>query len=292
MSLAAPAPIALFAYNRPEHLRRTLDALRANIGASETEIFAFCDAPREQQDEALVQDVRKICRSIDGFKQVHVREASQNKGLAKSVIEGISEVIHRAGSVVVIEDDLVTAPAFLSFTNSALLAYESNPRVFSITGYLFPIAMPEDLTDAAFLGYRCSSWGWATWRNRWEKADWNIADFAQFSANPKDQETFNRGGPDLSRMLSKQMANQVDSWAIRWCYAHHRNNSYCLYPTRSLVANIGNDGSGIHCKPTDKYDVELDMRNTLPPLPTTPQLHEKTNEQLRAFFAPQHSQAI
>jgi hypothetical protein len=71
--------------------------------------------------------------------------------------------------------------------------------------------------------------------------------YETFMRDRDAQESFNRGGPDMTQMLKWQHERRIDSWAIRFCYAHHANNMHCIYPAKTLVMNIGLDSSGMHC---------------------------------------------
>jgi len=256
------APIVLFAYERPEHTRRTLEALAANDGAAESDLLVYCDGPKDELGADPVRAVREYVRSTTGFKSVTVIEREQNMGLASSVIAGVTEVLSRSNSVIVMEDDLLTAKNFLAFVNSALSTYEQRPDVFSVTGYNYPLQMPSAYREDAYLSYRSSSWGWGTWRDRWSQVDWSIADYADFTRDAREQELFRRGGDDLPQMLEMQMTGELDSWSIRFDYAHYKHDAFCVHPVVSKVQNIGFDGSGVHCDYSEDYLVELDTGDT------------------------------
>ena len=252
------APIVLFAYDRPDHTRRTLAALAANDGAGESDLLVYCDGPRDAARDEPVRAVREYVRSVTGFKSVTVVEREENIGLANSVIAGVTEALTRSDSVIVMEDDLLTSKNFLPFVNSALVTYEDRPDVFSVTGYNYPLEMPPAYCEDAYLSYRSSSWGWGTWRDRWSRVDWSIGDYAEFVKDERAQELFRRGGHDLPQMLEMQMTGQLDSWSIRFDYAHYQHDAFCVHPVVSKVQNIGFDGSGVHCGDSDDYSVELD----------------------------------
>ena len=194
--------------------------------------------------------VRNYIHKIDGFKSVHIIEAEKNKGLAKSVITGVTEIINEKGKVIVVEDDLITSPQFLTFMNDALDFYEDEKKIWSISGYQFPFELPETYTKSVYVAYRSSSWGWATWKDRWETIDWEVKDYSSYKYNPLRIAKFCKGGTDLDKMLRYQMQGKIDSWAIRWCYNQCKQDKYTIYPVKSLVNNIGTDGRGTHCDPT------------------------------------------
>lgn len=251
------APIALFVYNRPTHLERTLNSLKENTLAADSELFVFSDGPKNEDDKLLVDSVRKFISKIDGFKKVIVFHHDKNLGLANSVIYGVSKIFENKKKAIVIEDDMIFSTHFLKFMNNALNYYEDAKKVHSITGYKFPIKLPKHFNKDIFFAKRASSWGWGTWKSRWDKADWKLENFWELVKDRKFKNSFNEGGVDLFRMLKNQMTGKIDSWAIRWCYNHYINNAYCVYPAISLIKNIGTDNSGTHIKTTNKFDSSI-----------------------------------
>lgn len=253
------APIVIFVYSRPIHTEKLLNSLKENILANESEIFIFSDSAKNEAKIADVNEVRKVIHKYENnnyFKKVTIYEATENKGLAKSVIEGVSKIINKYGKVIVLEDDLILSKSFLKYMNEALNVYNDNSLIWSISGYNLPIKISKDYKKDVYLNYRGCSWGWATWKNRWDKVDWSVSDYNSFKYNFKKRKNFNRGGEDLSQMLDAQMNGRCDSWAIRWCYEQSKLDMYTVYPVKSLVTNYGLDGSGTHSGKTTKYYVK------------------------------------
>ncbi|MGM9507991.1 sugar transferase [Larkinella sp. GY13] len=240
------APIVLFCYNRVDHLRETINYLAKNPLARESILYIFSDGPKTnpavgKEDAERVQKVRSYLPTIEGFADVRIKEAETNQGLANSVIRGVSEVIAQHGRVIVMEDDIICTTDFLDFQNAALDFYEHHPLVFSISGYLYPFSIPSTYSEDVLLLPRASSLGWSTWKNRWELADWSVADYAHFIQDSKARQAFSASGSDLIPMFAKQQKGLISSWAIRWSYTHFRQKRYCLYPIRSKVEHIGYD---------------------------------------------------
>lgn len=280
------APVALFVYNRPEHTRKTLEALANNTHAPYTDLVVFSDGPKNSDAADLVREVRSIVRAASGFATLRVVERDANRGLANSIIAGVTELIDTYGAAIVVEDDLITSRHFLAYMNQALAHYAAMPEVFSITGYCYPprlLAFPHDYHYDTFASYRCHSWGWATWKDRWDKVDWSVSDFEEFMSDEEAQNVFNRGGDDLTNMLGLQMDGMIDSWAIRFCYAHFRNDAYCMYPVQSLISNIGFDGSGCHCAAEDNplRATELDD-DWVPKKFSSPQINQEIARSYKA----------
>lgn len=274
------SPIVLFTYDRPDHTRLTIEALSKNEGASESDVFIYSDGPKSPDREGPVQAVREYLQAVTGFASVTVIEREKNLGLAASVITGVTETLKDFPSTIVVEDDLLTARNFLTFVNTALDTYRHRQDVFSVTGYNYPIEIPATYRADAYLSYRFSSWGWGTWRDRWNQVDWSVTDYPEFVESPRAQELFRRGGDDLPPMLAAQMAGELDSWAIRFSYEHYKHEAFCLHPVVSKVQNIGFDGTGVHSTDGDGYVADLDPAE--PPFHLSPDLMLDVSVQ-RAF---------
>jgi hypothetical protein len=251
----APAPIALFVYNRPWHTQQTLEALAGNELAAVSELLVFSDAPRGERDIATVQEVRRLVRRIDGFKSVNVVERSSNLGLAGSIIDGVTAVCGQHGRVIVLEDDLITAPWFLRYMNDALSLYAADDAVGSIHGYWYPVHRP---LPATFFLRGASCWGWATWSRAWQLFDADGSRLLSELQRRRLSRQFDLDGAiAYTRMLRQQIAGISDSWAIRWHAAMFLAGKLQLSPATSLVRNIGFDGSGRHSGQSCAFEVEL-----------------------------------
>jgi len=250
-----PAPVVLPAFNRPDALRRTLKALAANDLAPETDLFIRLDGPRDDRDVEKVSAVREIALAATGFRHVDVSWSVENRGLAASVILGVERVLDESDTVIVLEDDLVTHPAFLTFLNAGLEQYEDVPEVFSICGYTSDVRRPSGNPYDGYFCPRSSSWGWATWHDRWRSVDWNPSP----ASLQKNALAFNRwGGSDCVSMLRKWMEGKNSSWAIRFCYSQFLQGKVSLFPFESLVdPSEGFNGDGTHCKSYNRFRSHL-----------------------------------
>lgn len=279
------APILLFAYNRPFHLKRTLEALSKNTYTDESSLFIYSDAAKDEKDKNAVEEVREVIKNIKGFAKVELILRENNFGLANSVINGVTEIINKFGKVIVLEDDILTTPNFLVYMNEALEFYKNFPNVFSISGYSYPIHNVKRIPEYFFL-HRASSWGWGTWKDKWEKTDWDVKDFELLKNDKNLQANFSRGGNDLFPMLLAYKAGLNQSWGIRWAYTHAKHDGVCLYSAKSKVQNIGADASGTHfTTKTKKFDVELDSGGCEFKFPNEVVIIPEINQSVKEFFS-------
>lgn len=241
------SPVVLFVYNRPDHTKKVLDALCENIGAKEHPLYIFADYAKNEKAIAGMQAVRRIIHDTkvaEAFAEVHIIEADKNKGLAPSIISGVSQVVEQFGNVIVLEDDSVPAVDFLQFMQNCLEYYEKDSRIWSIGGYSFIENLPEEYPHDIYTMGRTCSYAWATWKDRWENVDWDVKDYASFKHSLKLRKAFNRYGNDRAAMLDAQQIGRTSSWAIRFCYAMYKHGMFTVYPRYSRIMNIGQDGSG------------------------------------------------
>ncbi len=248
------APILLFTYNRPSHTKKTLDALLKNPLSQQSELFIFSDGAKDESDKPKVEESRKIAHSIAGFAKIYLVENQENKGLAKNIIEGVSQIIEKYGKVVVLEDDLITSPWFLTFMNEALEKFEKEEKIGHVHGYCYPdLKLPE-----SFLIKWAGSWGWGTWKRAWNLFNPD----GQALLNQMERENLTKtfdfnGRYPYTRMLRRQIRGENNSWAIRWNASLFLADKLSVNAGRSLVQNIGFDGSGTHSGNKEIYTTAL-----------------------------------
>jgi hypothetical protein len=249
------SPIALFAFNRPEHLKKSIDALSLNYGAQNSDLYIFLDGPRNIEDQDKTKAVENVCQNINGFKSVRVQKSEKNKGLANSIINGVSQLIEQHGRVIVLEDDMVTSPYFLKYMNEALDKYKDNEQVASIHAYVYPIQKQLPMT---FFLRGADCWGWGTWAGAWKLFN---PDGMQLLVELETRNLIRDFDFDhsysYSQMLRDQIAGKNNSWAVRWHASAFLANKLTLYPGKTLISNIGLDSSGTHCADTDVFSGEL-----------------------------------
>ena len=272
------APILLFVYNRPEHTRRCIESLLKNSLASESNLFIYADGAKDSTQQEAVNEVRNYIRSIQGFKQITLMERSENWGLARNIIDGVTTQVNRYGKVIVLEDDLVVAPYFLQFMNDALEVYKNEPRV----GHIQACDFTQDSSlPATFLIKWTGSWGWATWDRAWKHFNPNGNELLQELEERKLTHVFDFNGKyGFTRMLRRQIEGKNNSWAIRWNACLFLKDILSLNVGRSLVQNEGFDGSGTNCGGGGLYASHLYLQ----PLFITPISPIEENKEARQAF--------
>jgi glycosyltransferase involved in cell wall biosynthesis len=255
------APVILFCYNRPEHTRKTLRSLKQNHLADQSMLIIYVDGPKaeatDEQKNKIVQ-VKKVIREEQWCKDVFILESDTNKGLASSVMQGVTQTLDKYGKAIVLEDDHLSDVWFLKFMNDALATYEDDTDVACISGYIYPV---KEILPATFFLKGADCWGWATWKRSWELLR---TDGKQLLKELEDQNltsdfNFYNSYPYIP-MLKDQIEKKNNSWAILWYASAYLENKYTLYPGKSLIHNTGIDGSGIHSGTGSEFDVVLENK--------------------------------
>lgn len=255
------APVLLFSYNRLDELKLTVANLQSSQLANETILYLFSDGPKAEEDSRSVEKVREFLRSINGFKQIIYKFSDENKGLAPSIIAGVTEVLEYHGSAIILEDDLLVSTNFLVYMNKTLDYYQDYPNISSVCGFSNTIATTKlkDYPYDIYFAKRSSSWGWGTWKAKWEDIDWEVKDFDRFSKNSKERNEFNKWGSDMFSMLKQQQERSINSWAIRYSYHQHKHDLWSVFPMVSKVRNIGFNADATHTKGRfNRFDITLD----------------------------------
>ncbi|MCL1943140.1 MAG: glycosyltransferase [Candidatus Azobacteroides sp.] len=279
--MKSPAPIALFVYNRPQHLERTIRCLKNNELAGESDLFVFSDGPKTIKDEAKINEVRSIIHSITGFGNLKIMEQEKNIGLANSVITGVTRLTEKFGKVIVMEDDLESSPYMLRYFNEALDKYQNEEQVMHIGAYMYPIN-PDGLPESFFFRM-ATSWGWATWARAWKHFEPDIEKlFHQF-----DEDKITAFSVDRSENFWKQVnelrTGKINSWAIRWYASLFLAGGLALHPGVSMTNNIGNDASGRHSESTNMYDVKVSDKK-ITEFPEIIQENEDAYNRIKHFY--------
>lgn len=250
------APICLFVYNRLVHTIKTVEALKKNMLSAESELFIFSDGPKNEQSAKAVQEVRNYIQTIGCFKKVTIYNAEVNKGLAISIVEGVTKTVNNFGKVIVLEDDLITSPFFLTYMNKSLNFYEKEDKVFTISGFT-NIAIPDNFKDEVYFAHISSSWGWATWSKEWNSIIWEDEYFYKIYKDKKLlKQIKNKIGSERVRMLKYQLAGKINSWAVKRLFYQVMENKFTAFPVNTFINNIGHDGSGVHCSANGNFDIE------------------------------------
>ncbi|MBP1839122.1 DapH/DapD/GlmU-related protein [Formosa algae] len=248
------APIILFVYNRPDHAFKTLQALSKNELANESTLIIYADGPNKDatlEEQNLIKETRAVLKKEQWCKNVTIIESQLNKGLAESIINGVTETVEKYGKVIVLEDDIVTSSGFLKFMNNALDFYKDNNKVMHVSGFMYP---HKDVLPETFCFNVPLCWGWATWDRAWKYFEKDTDVLLDYAIKDDNWNLINKfGGDVLGAQLKLNKLGKIKTWFIKWHVSVLMQNGYTVYPGVSLVENIGFDNSGENNPTTTKF---------------------------------------
>jgi hypothetical protein len=276
------APIALFVYNRPDHTRRTLSYLQQNVLAEESRLFIFYDDAKTEADKPKVEQVRQLIKTASGFKSVKVITRKQNLGLAASIIDGVTQLVNDYGKVIVFEDDLLSSPYTLRYFNEALSKYANEEQIMHIGAYMF--GLDDKALPQTFLHHIATSWGWATWARAWKNFEPDIDTLMQQFDNTKKHRFSVENTMNFWKQMQEFKAGKNNSWAIRWYASIFLKGGLSLNPSRSLVHNIGHDGTGVHSNIEHMYGVKI-TREPVTQFPTVIEENRQAHLAIKKFLS-------
>lgn len=248
------SPLVIFAFNRPEYLKKCLKSLKSNKLSRQTTTYFFIDYPKLEKDFKNYKKVIKIIRATNIFKKKIIIQRKYNYGLKKNILNGINYVLKENETIIVLEDDLYLSKYFLDYMNKYLNFFKNSKNIASVHGYCYPINKKN--LNNFFLLRGADCWGWGTWRRAWKHYNDDNLLLAKKIKMMREVDKFNFNN---SFNYYDMLVNRPPStWAINWYASAFIRNMLTLYPKNPYVKNIGNSGSGTHSNKIDKrFDVSL-----------------------------------
>lgn len=183
---------------------------------------------------------------LNNLSDVYVGEiwlANENIGLKNSVKNSVNKILEINDAVIVIEDDLELKEGFFEFIVKALYFYNSNKKVFTISGY----SPYFHRIGETLFSRRLATWGWAIWKDRYQE-------YIRFEESNEikrhkgftEMMKLRKGGSDILRLRRLDRRNKISSWAIGFCSFQLLNDMATVYPPVSYAKNVGVDQFATH----------------------------------------------
>lgn len=273
--------LGVLAYDRPEHLKKLFLALQAE---KIEEFSIFIDGADNELIKSKQNEIDKIISKVSWAK-VNIIKRSVNLGLRKSVISAVSNLFEKNDSIILLEDDTIPRKGFFDYMYSVLNTYKNEKEVRSVCGYQIPKISDISKEISAHCVLRFIPWGWGTWKNRWEEYETNLSKLIKII---NDEKIIDRLPTDMVSYISKNkdFLDSNEIWSINWSLLNYITNTFSVFPSRSLISNIGFDGSGVHCSNTNEFDLEDELTNKTPifNIPTKPKYNQNYQFIMNSFL--------
>jgi len=239
------APVLIGTLNRYMHFKLCIESLQQCIYSDKTHLFIALDyPPAEKYEEGFLSIKKFIDKGIHGFFKVTVIERKSNLGVRENFFTARELIFTEYDRIIVTEDDNEFSPDFLNFVNNGLSLYNNNPAILAICPYIYPIKI-KNLVQDIFLYQGFSAWGYATWREKFQKISWDVSEVKNFLKIKNNRKKITSKHV-LSHLRNGIKINKLGGDTFI-CYYLFCNNMTCIFPKLSRVRNHGYDGSGINC---------------------------------------------
>lgn len=233
--------IGVFCYKRAEKLKASVEALLKNPECPDLDIIFFCDGYKNENDKKGVSDTRKYIDSVKGFKNVYKHFRSKNVSTGPNFFKGLSYISTQYDQFIIVEDDLVVTPNYISYMLAGLDFYRREKSVFCITGFVFPLKIDNYSYDSIIYKRFCS-YGWSCWSDRMKNIAWHKQELNNVIKSSRGfKRRLNEEGFDLYRMLKKQISGKISTWDIQMQVHVAKHDLRIVYPVISKAKNIGFD---------------------------------------------------
>ena len=235
--------ILLFSYNRPSHLKRVVISLE---NYKVNNLYVILDGPKNNKDK-LVQ--KEIITNVLGENKIKIKliKRKKNIGLAKSIYTALDNFSKKYKKIIILEDDCIPRKEFFSFIKKSFYLSLKDDGIAAICGYQLPQLHNKNLSKLKILKLKhFIPWGWAIKSKNWQYFRKNFKK-VNLNYDKKDLPS------NLKKILKKSKNNEKNIWSKNFVLFNYINKKFYLFPDKSLIKNIGFDGSGVNSKITDIF---------------------------------------
>jgi len=265
-------PILISVYNRYSHLLQCIESLKSNKSSKFSTLYVTSDAPSANEDVEAVLKIRNYVGQIEGFKEVILLENKENKGSFNTIFSAINFVLSKHERLIFLEDDNIVSRNFLDYMNVCLTYYQHHTSIFSISGYNYPISLPDNYKYNIYKWPGFSAWGVGLWKKKWVNINWDIDELHKYITIKENIKKINHKSQSSLPILQYIINSKkiiIDAYIG---YYLLKNGQFSIYPCISKVRNLGHDGTGEHGGITNIYrnqPIDHDMNFSIyddPPL--------------------------
>lgn len=282
MKMSNYAPVFIITLNRAIHFRKCIESLSKCISANHTDIFIYLDFPKTpNQIEGYNNISEFLSTGVKGFNSVRIIKRKENYGRIKNYLEAEKEMFDRFERVIFTEDDNVFSEYFLLYMNAMFEKYNSDPSIYSICGYHLPVRLPDSYPYDIYFYQSGAAWGVGYWRSK-------FIDVSKLRReelkNKKILQDVKRTSKKGYYILKEDIISNGIYGDARVLFLLHKYNMFAVFPIKTLVQNIGHDGSGVNCGISEVLTNNKPNNNFNPVrFPDSVVINKEINELIRSY---------
>ena len=231
--------VALVIYRRPELTRKVLEIVH-RVRPRKLFIIADGSTGSSTKEDEEVAASRNIVDEFDWPCVVEKYYSDSNLGCRNRITSGLNLVFEQVDRAIVLEDDCLPSVTFFEFCHELLERYESDERILSIGGSIWPFLETKSQNSYWFTNYP-TSWGWCTWSRGWSAYQEAVESWPELRDTDWLERKFEGKGVRAQfwrHQLNEEFAMN-STWDYTWNIAHWIRDSFAIRPSANLVRNIG-----------------------------------------------------
>jgi len=223
-------PVVIFNFKKLAHLRQIYSAVNNYSPLTFYIVVDQSNSPNSDANRAkIIEEIKRFSFSIP----VEIIQPDKHLGLRNIIQFGLNQVFKTEDKVIILEDDTVPSMLFFDYCEKMLDQFENETNVGCINGSNLGIKAGKQ----HYFKSRVSLpfWGWATWKNRWEKFPNNYQCWGHFRAKSNTQLL------DFEEVLSifDRFVEKDKSWDVKWTMYLLANSLTTIFPGENLISNLG-----------------------------------------------------
>jgi len=232
--------LVIIAYNRPSHLKRLIISLE---DYKIKNAFIFIDGAKNENDKILQKEIMTM---VKGSKiKFSIFKKEKNLGIEKSINSALDKISKISKKIIVLEDDCIPRKNFFKFMKYSFKLVEKNNEISGVCGYQFPEISNNEKKLKIGIFDNFIPWGWGILSKNWNS-------YKKFRIK-KDNNHSHAVKSSIYKKIINIIKFKKPLWTPNFILYNYLNKKKFLYPSISLIKNIGFDGSGINSKVTDIF---------------------------------------
>ncbi len=254
------SPILVMTYRRPVNTKIILQLLKKY---NHKNVIVFNDGLKKKEHYLEHKKTRKIINEHKRINKLEIIFPKKNLTQKNNLPFALEKVFKKYDRAIILEDDCIPNRSFFKFCDLLLEKYKNDNRISQISGnnFLNFKKYKRRNNDSYFFSNFTSSWGWATWKDRWQGVyDKDIHLWPIIKKEMWLRDIFNnqKSYDFWTKAFDRRFKNLDDDWDRPWTLANLINNRLNVFPSKNLISNIGDDNSALHSNPKKWNNLKLE----------------------------------
>ena len=229
-------PILFLTYNKVDTTKKVLNAI---LKINPKNLIISSDGGKNSLENKEIVELRKYFDKTLNSVSFEKFYNKNNLGCKGNVTNSIDKAFEKHEKLIILEDDTLPSKEFFIYTKKLLKLYKNYDKVNMISGYNY--LTKSKISDDFFFSHYTNIWGWATWKNEWERRielnKKSLNNFKNFNLNDIFHSEFEKNY--FMQRFEEVVYDSLDTWDYGLVFSNFYQKKLSIYPKYNLVKNIG-----------------------------------------------------